>query len=126
MHSILKAGLPTLTTAKESKPMLSFTLKMTQRMNNISVGSSDVVLDTIRLKKQNVTTEEILVEEEKGLIQFSADKKIFNVSKSIITKGGTAIDVLKKTPLVDVDMNDNVSLRGSRNVKILIDDKPMR
>ncbi|HJY63183.1 MAG TPA: TonB-dependent receptor, partial [Ignavibacteria bacterium] len=98
----------------------------THSMNNISVGSSDVVLDTIRLKKQNVTTEEILVEEEKGLIQFSADKKIFNVSKSIITKGGTAIDVLKKTPLVDVDMDDNVSLRGSRNVKILIDDKPMR
>jgi len=98
----------------------------THNVNNISVGSSDVLLDTIQLKKQNISTEEILVEEEKGLIQFSADKKIFNVSKSLITKGGTAIDVLKKTPLVDVDINDNVSMRGSQNVKILIDDKPMR
>jgi outer membrane receptor protein involved in Fe transport len=80
--------------------------------------------DTLRLKKQNVTTEEILVEEQKGLINFSADKKIFNVDESMVTKGGTALDVLKKVPMVDVDINDNVSLRGSQNVRILIDDKP--
>ncbi len=80
--------------------------------------------DTLKLKKQNVTTEEILVEEQKGLLNLSGDKKIFNVDNSTITKGGTAIDVLKKVPMVDVDMDDNVSLRGSRNVKILVDDKP--
>ncbi len=85
-----------------------------------------ISLDTIRLKKQDVTTDEILVEETKGLIQFSADKKIFNVKESELTKGGTALDVLKKVPMVDVDVNDNVSMRGSQNVKILIDDKPSR
>lgn len=89
-------------------------------------GNTIVTLDTLHLKKQNVSTDEILVEEEKGLIQLTADKKIFNVDKSELNKGGTALDVLKKTPLVDVDMNDNVTLRGSQNVKILIDDKPSR
>ena len=99
----------------------------TLNVENISLASGQTVnLDTIKLKKQNVSTDEILVEEEKGLIQLTADKKIFNVEKSALTKGGTAIDVLKKTPLVDVDINDNVSLRGSQNVKILIDDKPSR
>ena len=99
----------------------------TMNVENISLTSGQTVsLDTITLKKQNVSTDEILVEEEKGLIQLTADKKIFNVEKSALTKGGTALDVLKKTPLVDVDINDNVSLRGSQNVKILIDDKPSR
>ena len=95
---------------------------------NIILSSSNpsMTFDTLKLGMQDVTTEEILVEEEKGLIQFSADKKIFNVDKSVLSKGGTALDVLKKTPLVDVDLNDNVSLRGSRNVKILVDDKPSR
>lgn len=96
-------------------------------IDNIKVSaSSSVTLDTLKLAKQNITTDEILVEEEKGLIQLSADKKIFNVDKSALNKGGTALDVLKKTPLVDVDMNDNVSMRGSQNVKILVDDKPSR
>lgn len=96
-------------------------------IENISLTEGSTVnLDTIHLKKQNVSTDEILVEDSKGLIQFSADKKIFNVQESDLNKGGTAIDVLKKVPMVDVDINDNVSLRGSQNVKILIDDKPSR
>ncbi|MBE2217383.1 MAG: TonB-dependent receptor [Ignavibacteria bacterium] len=96
-------------------------------IENLKVSAgSNISLDTIRLKKQNVTTDEILVEDQKGLVEFSADKKIFNVSQSDLNKGGSAIDVLKKVPMVDVDVNDNVSLRGSQNVKILVDDKPSR
>lgn len=85
-----------------------------------------ISLDTLKINQQNITTGEILVEEDKSMVEFTADKKIFNVNQSALTKGGTAIDVLKKVPMVDVDMNDNVSLRGSQNVKILVDDKPSR
>jgi outer membrane receptor protein involved in Fe transport len=96
-------------------------------VDNIKLNSGQIfTLDTLKLKKQNISTDEILVEEEKNLVEFSQDKKIFNVDKSMLNKVGTAIDVLKKVPMVDVDVNDNVSLRGSRNVKILIDDKPSR
>lgn len=107
---------------------VSFTGYSKLVVNNIVLNSSNSrqSFDTLKLGTGNVTTEEILVEDEKGLIQFGPDKKIFNVDKSALNKGGTAIDVLKKTPLVDVDINDNVSLRGSQNVKILIDDKPSR
>ena len=95
-------------------------------VDNIKLDASNPSksFDTLKLKKQSVTTEEIVVEDEKGLLSIVGDKKVFDVSKSIITKGGTALDVLKKVPLVDVDMDDNVSLRGSKNVKILVDDKP--
>ena len=106
---------------------IAFIEYSTLTIENINLtNGSTVNIDTIKLKKQNVSTDEILVEEDKGLIQFSADKKIFNVTESELSKGGTAIDVLKKVPMVDVDINDNVSLRGSQNVKILIDDKPSR
>ncbi|MEO8512267.1 MAG: TonB-dependent receptor [Ignavibacteria bacterium] len=104
--------------------LVEYAILTIEKINLIS--GSTLTLDTIKLKKQNISTDEILVEEDKGLIQFSADKKIFNVSESELSKGGTAIDVLKKVPMVDVDINDNVSLRGSQNVKILIDDKPSR
>lgn len=80
-------------------------------------------LDTIRLVKQDIETEEILVEGEKPIFTFEGDKKIFNVTESISSSGGTALDVLRKVPMVDVDINDNVTLRGSTNVKILIDNK---
>src|SRR4030095_7221104 len=93
---------------------------------NLSAASSSLTFDSLKLKKQDITTEEINVEENKSLIEFNGDKKVFNVDQSILTKGGTALDVLKKVPMVDVDINDNVSLRGSQNVKILIDDKPSR
>lgn len=97
-------------------------------VNNITLSASSSArqFDTLKLNKTEFTTDEIDVESEKGLVQFSADKKIFNVDQSALNKGGTALDVLKKTPLVDVDLNDNVTLRGSQNVKILIDDKPSR
>lgn len=110
------------------KMEVSFTGFSKLAVNNVTLNSSSPLqtFDSLKLGSQNVTTDEILVEEEKGLVQFGPDKKIFNVDKSSLTKGGTALDVLKITPLVDVDINDNVSMRGSQNVKILVDDKPSR
>ena len=92
----------------------------------LSASNPVKLFDTLKLKKQNVTTEEILVEENKDLMTMSGDKKVFDVAQSMVTKGGSALDVLKKVPMVDVDINDNVSLRGSQNVKILVDDKPSK
>ncbi len=96
-------------------------------VENISLTSGQSLsFDTLKLKKQDVSTEEILVEDKKKEMELSSDKKTFNVDKSILTKGGTALDVLKKLPMIDIDINDNVSLRGSQNVKILVDDKPSK
>ncbi|MCX7877417.1 MAG: TonB-dependent receptor [Ignavibacteria bacterium] len=81
--------------------------------------------DTIYIFKA-YSTDEITVEENKGLIQFSGEKKIFNVSESMVSKAGTVLDVLKTVPLVEVDNNDNILLRGNRNVKIFINDKPAK
>ena len=51
-------------------------------------------------------------------------KKIFNVGKDLANAGGTAADILSNIPSVAVDVEGNVSLRGSNSVRILIDGKP--
>lgn len=83
-------------------------------------------IDTIKLSTGQYKTDEILVEDEKPLMELNDDKKVFNVEKLSTTTGGTALDVLRKLPMVEVDADDNVSLRGSKNVMILIDNKPMK
>ncbi len=61
---------------------------------------------------------------EKPLIELSIDKKVVNVSQNLTSTGGTALDVLREVPSVEVDQDGNVSLRGSENVTILIDGRP--
>ncbi len=68
--------------------------------------------------------DEVLVTGEKSQFQLGLDKKIFNVDKDLVTRGGSAADVLDNIPSVSVDIDGNVSLRGSQNVRILVDGRP--
>lgn len=90
----------------------------------LSANSKNVKLGTIRLQSGEATTEEIDVRGEKSTIEFHGDKRILNVGENLNLKGSTALDVLKEVPGVNVDIEGNVSVRGSEGVKILIDGKP--
>jgi len=57
-------------------------------------------------------------------MELSLDKKVFNVGKDLAYAGGTANDILMNIPSVSVDPEGQVKLRGSDNVRILIDGKP--
>ena len=70
------------------------------------------------------TLDEVVVQAEKSSIELSLDKKIFNVGKDLANAGGTANDILMNIPSVQVDPEGGVRLRGSSNVRILIDGKP--
>lgn len=70
------------------------------------------------------TLGEVVVQAEKSSMELSLDKKIFNVGKDLANAGGTATDILMNIPSVSVDPEGNVKLRGSDNVRILIDGKP--
>lgn len=57
-------------------------------------------------------------------IAYSIDKKVVDVGRMETAKSGSAVDVLKDVPSVEVDIDDNVRLRGSDNFTVLIDGRP--
>ena len=90
----------------------------------ITKDKPSVSIETVKLKSGSVTTEEIVVEAEKSAIELKPDKKVFNVEGNMITEGGSAVDVLKNVASVSVDVDGNISLRGSQDVKVIVDGKP--
>lgn len=86
--------------------------------------SATVDLGKIFLVSDATVLAEVEVRAEKSVMQMSLDKRIFNVGKDLANSGGTAAEVLDNVPSVVVDVEGNVSLRGSGNVRILINGKP--
>jgi ferric enterobactin receptor len=93
---------------------------------NISVnnGNTPIQLGTIALEPSATALNEVVVQAEKSSMQMTLDKKVFNVGKDLGNAGGNASDILSNIPSVQVGSDGAVSLRGSENVRILIDGKP--
>ncbi len=81
-------------------------------------------LGVIKLQNDATQLQEVQIRSEKTTVEIKLDKKVYNVGKDLLVKGGTISDVLDNIPSVAVDVEGNVSLRGNENVKILIDGKP--
>ena len=65
----------------------------------------------------------VVVAKDRAILRNGIDKKVFEVEKSVVSEGGSATDVLKDIPTVSVDVDGNLSLRGSGNIAVLIDGK---
>ncbi len=87
-------------------------------------GTANKDLGKIKLKPTSLQIEAVKVIDEKPIFEFEADKMVYNSSDDIVAGSGTAEDVLNKVPMVTVDSEGEVSLRGNPNVKILINDRP--
>lgn len=81
-------------------------------------------LGTIKLQNDATQLQEVEIRSEKTTVEIKLDKKVYNVGKDLMIKGGTVSDVLDNIPSVSVDVEGNVSLRGNENVRVLIDGKP--
>lgn len=90
----------------------------------LSKEQSSHDLGILKIAASSQTLDEVVVQAEKSSMELALDKKIFNVGKDLSNAGGTAIDILGNVPSVSVDTEGNVKLRGSDNVRILIDGKP--
>ena len=83
-----------------------------------------LVMDDILLTSTSQNLDEVIVQAERSSLEIELDKKVFNVGKDLSNAGGTAVDILGNIPSVSVDVEGNVKLRGSSNVRILVDGKP--
>ncbi len=93
--------------------------------DSISIGAKKRVyaLGIIKLSSAKGQLKEVAVKAQRSTIQLGIDKKTFNVEQSLVSQGGSASDLLSNVPSVQVDVDGNVSLRGSTSVKVLINGK---
>jgi outer membrane receptor protein involved in Fe transport len=95
-------------------------------VNDIKVlpNAQTVDMGTIALAPSSQQIGAVDVVAERNRIEYKIDKKVINVTNDINAAGGTAVTVLENTPSVEVDIDGNVSLRGSSNFTVLIDGRP--
>jgi outer membrane receptor protein involved in Fe transport len=95
-------------------------------INNIEISSVHKVYNTgaIPMSAHSKELSEVEVTADKSEMVINLDKKVFNVGKDLSNTGKTALDILDNIPSIQVDLDGNISLRGSQNLQILIDGKP--
>ncbi len=95
-------------------------------IGNIQLRPPDmtVELGDIALIRRTVESDEVEIVAERLPLTYQLDKKVINVGEFQTAISGSAVDVLEKVPSVNVDIDGNVSLRGSANFTVLIDGRP--
>ncbi len=88
-----------------------------------ALNAIDKDLGNIKMTEDAKTLEQVTVTASKPLIQMGVDRKIYNVEKDISAQGGSATDVMKNVPSVQVDIDGNVTLRNSTPT-IFVDGRP--
>lgn len=86
-------------------------------------ANSDYNVPLIRLSPEAALLSEIVVKSTRPIVEVQPDKTVFNVEGSVNAVGNTALELLRKSPGVVVDNNDNLMLQGKNGVQVYIDGK---
>jgi outer membrane receptor protein involved in Fe transport len=102
----------------------SFMGYATKRINDPSIKNGVLDLGTIILAEDAEELDEVVVEGAISQTVFKLDKRVFNVGADLSSTGASALEVLNNVPSVNVNIEGQVSLRGSQGVQMLINGKP--
>jgi len=90
---------------------------------SLFVGSDISITNTMIPEIKNLRA--AVVTNEKTMFERKIDRFIFNVQNSMAASSGDATDVLRLTPLVDMQ-NDALSIVGKGSVSVMINDRMLR
>ncbi|MGI4874274.1 MAG: TonB-dependent receptor domain-containing protein [Janthinobacterium lividum] len=90
----------------------------------VTVGGGATNVGNLPLRATSQALAEAVVIGQKPVVEVRPDRIIYNAEQDLSNAGGTAADVLRKAPLLAVDGDGNVKMRGSGNFKVLINNKP--
>ncbi|SNR46011.1 TonB-dependent receptor domain-containing protein [Hymenobacter mucosus] len=99
-------------------------LGYTSRTETVTVTDGATDIGSLTLASSAQKLGEVTVTGERDVVETKPDRIVYNADKDLTNSGGTAADVLRKVPLVNVDPDGNVELRGTSNVRVLINNKP--
>ena len=90
----------------------------------LTPSSPDYDLKNLKFAPSSTQLSAVTVSGEAALYENKVDKIVYNAEKDITNAGSDATEVLRKVPLLTVDLDGNVSLRGSSNIQILLNGRP--
>ncbi|MEO6722821.1 MAG: outer membrane beta-barrel protein [Ferruginibacter sp.] len=90
----------------------------------IDVNGNSVSVPDIKLSKAANNLKAVVVTAQKPLLEVRADKMIVNVEGTINAVGSDALELLRKSPGITIDKDDNLSLSGKNGVQVFIDGRP--
>lgn len=90
----------------------------------LSTSNRTQDIGTVVLKENVNMLDEVVVVADVTTIENRIDKQVVNVGKDLMSAGASVRDVFENLPMVDVDFDGNVSMRGSENVRVLLDNRP--
>ena len=109
---------------KSSEQPVSFNLNFSQGQDmSQAMAAIDKDLGNIKLAIDTQMLAAVTVSADKPMMQMGIDRKIFNVDKNINSTGGTAVDIMRNIPGLNVDIEGNVTLRNSAP-QIFVDGRP--
>ena len=105
--------------------ILSFThTGFAEKKQSITVTSgTDIQIEPVELSRTQGTLNAVVVKAQRPLVEQADDRIVFNVEDDPATKTETAIDILRKTPFVTVDGEDNIKVNGKDNFKVLLNNR---
>lgn len=90
----------------------------------LTTAEPEAVVGSLKLLPGDKTLQGVTVTAKRPLFEVRPDKTVVNVDAAVSNVGATALEVLEKSPGVQVDRDGNISLKGRQGVMVMIDGKP--
>ncbi|MFI5159885.1 MAG: TonB-dependent receptor domain-containing protein [Sphingobacteriales bacterium] len=89
----------------------------------VDQGQEEVTVPKITLQAGSHNLNTVNITAAKPLIERKTDRIVMNVEGSVLAAGNSAMDILERAPGVEVDKDDNISLKGKQGVTVMLNDK---